>query len=211
MTHAQVVPGKSVPKLWASDSDELEGGATLSHGALEVAPGFLLPTRVVQPTGADRHPARLLLVDDMTAQPAAPPGTVVMTFTPRPSPQGTEETKAALLGPFYLTELRAELSGKTLLGMRVDDVLRAVDYLASRPDVEPGEHHGRSVWPPWAGASARGRAGFPPASRRRHRRTRQLPRAYQRASAPRRLRKMFCPVCCGATIFPLCILCSVTE
>ncbi len=51
-------------------------------------------------------------------------------------PPGTEETKAAILGPFYLTELRAELVGKTLLGMRVDDVIHAVDYLASRPDVD---------------------------------------------------------------------------
>jgi hypothetical protein len=36
-----------------------------------------------------------------------------------------------------MTELRAELVGKTILGMRVDDVIRAVDYLASRPDVDP--------------------------------------------------------------------------
>ncbi len=60
-----------------------------------------------------------------------------MAFTPRPSPAGGEEIKSPILGPFYLTELRAELVGKTILGMRVDDVIRAVDYLASRPDVDP--------------------------------------------------------------------------
>jgi hypothetical protein len=57
--------------------------------------------------------------------------------TPRPSPPGGEETKSPILGPFYLTELRAELVGKTLLGMRVDDVIHAIDYLATRKDVDP--------------------------------------------------------------------------
>jgi cephalosporin-C deacetylase-like acetyl esterase len=64
-------------------------------------------------------------------------GYTVLALTPRPSPPGGEETKSPILGPFYLTELRAELVGKTILGMRVDDVIRAVDYLASRPDVDP--------------------------------------------------------------------------
>ena len=64
-------------------------------------------------------------------------GNVVLEITPRPSPPGGEETKSPILGPFYMTELRAELVGKTLLGMRVDDVIRAVDYLAARTDVDP--------------------------------------------------------------------------
>jgi hypothetical protein len=63
--------------------------------------------------------------------------TYVLAMTPRPSPPGGEETKSPILGPFYMTELRAELVGKTILGMRVDDVIHAVDYLASRPDVDP--------------------------------------------------------------------------
>jgi cephalosporin-C deacetylase-like acetyl esterase len=61
-----------------------------------------------------------------------------MVFTPRPSPPGVEETKSPILGPFYMAQLRSEQVGTTLLGMRVDDVIRAVDYLASRPDVDPG-------------------------------------------------------------------------
>ena len=40
-------------------------------------------------------------------------------------------------GNFYLLSLRAELVGKTILGMRVDDIIRAVDWLAARPDVDP--------------------------------------------------------------------------
>ena len=70
---------------------------------------------------------------------------MVLAVTPRPSPPGSEETKSPILGPFYLTELRAELVGKTLLGMRVDDVIRAVDYLASRPDVDPNNITARAT------------------------------------------------------------------
>ena len=61
----------------------------------------------------------------------------MLAITPRPSPPGSEETKSPILGPFYLTELRAELVGKTLLGMRVDDVIQSIDYLANRADVDP--------------------------------------------------------------------------
>ena len=80
--------------------------------------------------------------------------------TPRPSPPGGEETKSPILGPFYLTELRAELVGKTLLGMRVDDVIRAVDYLATRPDVDANEHYGGGERAYGAGGAACGGAGF---------------------------------------------------
>ena len=45
--------------------------------------------------------------------------------------------KAPLLGPFYLLSLRADLVGRTLVGLRLDDAIRAVDYLASRADVDP--------------------------------------------------------------------------
>jgi hypothetical protein len=47
--------------------------------------------------------------------------------------------KSPLLGPFYLLSLRADLVGRTLLGMRADDVIRAADFLAARPDVEPSQ------------------------------------------------------------------------
>src|SRR5438270_5167476 len=56
-------------------------------------------------------------------------GTAVLVIAPRPDPPGNEETKAPILGPFYLTELRAELVGKTLLGLRVDDVIAAVNFM----------------------------------------------------------------------------------
>jgi hypothetical protein len=62
----------------------------------------------------------------------------VLAVTPRPSPPGGEETKSPILGPFYMTELRAELVGKTILGMRVDDVIAAADHLSHEVSTYPG-------------------------------------------------------------------------
>ena len=66
-------------------------------------------------------------------------GTAVLVVAPRPSPPGIEETKASTLGPFYLTELRAELVGKTLLGLRVDDVIAAVNFTSGGTTVDANQ------------------------------------------------------------------------
>ena len=66
-------------------------------------------------------------------------GTAVLVIAPRPSPPGTEETKASILGPFYLTELRAELVGRTLLGLRVDDVIAAVNFMQDSTTGDPNQ------------------------------------------------------------------------
>ena len=59
-------------------------------------------------------------------------GHVVMALGPKPSPPGAEGLKSPYLGPFNLLSLRAFLVGKTILGMRVDDTIKAVDWLVSR-------------------------------------------------------------------------------
>jgi len=102
------------------------------------------------PPSPGHHPAVLMLVpnsihgtdaiaranhakfDALAAQ-----GNVVLALTPRPSPPGTDDMKAPLLGPFYLLSLRADLVGRTLVGLRADDVIRAIDFLAARADVDP--------------------------------------------------------------------------
>lgn len=102
------------------------------------------------PQGSARHPAVLFLVPDSIDgdssiarankaefEALARAGNLVLAITPSPSPPGTDEMKSPVLGPFYLLSLRADLVGRTLLGLRVDDVIHATDYLASRPDVDP--------------------------------------------------------------------------
>jgi cephalosporin-C deacetylase-like acetyl esterase len=112
-------------------------------------PGIRIHASVAVHSDPGRKPAVLLVTsqpltttsgtaaDRAAFDTLAKAGNVVLAITPRPSPPGSEETKSPILGPFYLTELRAELVGKTLLGMRVDDVIQSIDYLANRADVDP--------------------------------------------------------------------------
>ncbi len=117
--------------------------------------GLHLQADLAVPSTPGRHPAVLLLVSnsihgsDSIAQASlakfkalATQGHIVLAITPRPSPEGTDDMKAPLLGPFYLLSLRADLVGRTLVGLRTDDVLRAVDYLAGRSDVDPARISG---------------------------------------------------------------------
>lgn len=105
--------------------------------------------QISAPKSGGRHPAVLFLVPDSIdgageiarANKArfdalAAAGNVVLAITPRPSPPGNDDMKSPLLGPFYLLSLRADLVGRTLLGLRIDDVIRAMDYLSSRADVD---------------------------------------------------------------------------
>jgi cephalosporin-C deacetylase-like acetyl esterase len=112
--------------------------------------GLHLEADLAVPSARGRHPAVLLLVpnsihgldaiacaNEAKVEALAAQGDVVLALTPRPSPPGTDDMKAPLLGPFYLLSLRADLIGRTLVGLRADDVIRAVDYLADREDVDP--------------------------------------------------------------------------
>jgi hypothetical protein len=122
-----------------------------SSGPFELAsaPGVTLRGDLCVPQSAGRHPAQLLLVphaiaaDDTSSQAskaefdrACKAGTLVLALTPSPSPPGTDDMNAPILGPFYLLSLRAELLNRTLVGLRTDDVIRVMDYLAARPDVD---------------------------------------------------------------------------
>jgi hypothetical protein len=120
------------------------GALLLPSGA-----GIELQGELSVPSGEGRHPAVLLLVPDSIRGDSpiaranleqfntlAAAGNVVLAITPRPSPPGTDDMKSPILGPFYLLSLRADLVGRSLIGMRVDDVIRATDYLALRADVD---------------------------------------------------------------------------
>jgi cephalosporin-C deacetylase-like acetyl esterase len=143
VTHAVAVPGTTQfnPDLLNAQSGPI---------SLPIDGSGDINGEIAIPSGAGRHPAVLFLVPDSVSgdngiarenkvrfDSLAAAGNVVLAITPRPSPPGTDDMKSPLLGPFYLLSLRADLVGKTLLGLRVDDAIRAMDYLAGRPDVDP--------------------------------------------------------------------------
>ncbi|MGB6693226.1 MAG: acetylxylan esterase [Terracidiphilus sp.] len=144
-TGADVKPGET-----KFDADLLSAGS--GPIALPSAGGLRLEGDLAVPSTPGKHPAVLLLVPgsihgaSATAQAShskfdslAAQGNIVLAVTPRPSPAGTDDMKAPLLGPFYLLSLRADLVGKTLVGLRADDAIRAIDYLAARSDVDPAQ------------------------------------------------------------------------
>jgi len=72
---------------------------------------------------------------------------VVLALQPRPTPAGTESIKSPYLGPFNLLGMRAFLVGRTLLGLRVDDAIRAVEALTASSDVSRRAITGYGVGP----------------------------------------------------------------
>ena len=152
VTHATVKPGDPAPVSTEEPAlaNPPEGNAHVRHRfRLRTAPGIDIQAEFYRPTEG-QHRALLILRDslDPSLEPGraseirnlraiADAGTAVMVIAPRPSPPGIEETKSPILGPFYLTELRAELVGKTLLGMRVDDVIAAMNFLVGGETVDP--------------------------------------------------------------------------
>ena len=83
------------------------------------------------------YPAVLVVSGNPPADISAiPRGRLVLVIHPRPWPAGAESAKSPLQGAFYLLSLRAQLTGLTLVGLRADDIIRAMDFLAARDDVD---------------------------------------------------------------------------
>jgi hypothetical protein len=149
ITKAEAEPGRSKPgaELLTAKTGPLVLSSSTEPSGTEID----LQGELSVPSSEGRHPAVLLLIPDsiradnpiarankIQFDALAAAGNIVLAITPCPSPPGTDDMKSPILGPFYLLSLRADLVGRTLLGMRIDDVIRSTDYLARRPDVDPG-------------------------------------------------------------------------
>jgi dienelactone hydrolase len=136
LTASIEIPGSNPPSV-RSVSNEERHGYTVETIALR-SEGADLPGVIAVHAGNGRNRAILLLTanagDDLDR--LAKRGNLVMAFEPRPSPAGTEGLKSPYLGGFNLLSLRAELAAKTIIGLRIDDTIRAIDWLVSRRDVD---------------------------------------------------------------------------
>jgi cephalosporin-C deacetylase-like acetyl esterase len=125
-------------------------GYRIEKLAFESAPGIVIPALIFTPEGAPgKRPPILYLHEGGKADEAEPGGEIeqlvragaaVLAIEVR----GTGETREELdrtdaffnyFGAFE-SAMTAMLVGKTLIGLRAQDVVRAVDLLASRGDVE---------------------------------------------------------------------------
>src|SRR5271170_2828223 len=152
VTHATIKPSDPAPVNTLSPplASPPEGDVHVRHRfTLATAPGINIQAEFYRPADG-KHAVLLILKDslDPALEPSraeeirkyralADAGTAVLVVAPRPSPPGTEESKSPILGDMYLTSLRALLVDKTLLGMRVDDVIAAVSFTSGGTTIDP--------------------------------------------------------------------------
>ena len=128
------------------------------HIKFESEPGVEIEGRLyVPPSPAGRRPAVLLVADvnpysqaasiDSLANRMVAKGRVVLAIEPRDSPG--ELTRAPYVGN-WVTNYRSNQIGRNMPAMRAHDIVRGIDLLAARSDVDPASIH----------ASARGVKGI---------------------------------------------------
>jgi cephalosporin-C deacetylase-like acetyl esterase len=127
------VPGGAPPRVDVTASEQRDG-YKVETVVLHSDGGTTLPGFLAVPDGSGAKAAMLILGGDIEA--FAKSGKIVLALSARPSPAGTESIKSPYLGPFNLLSLRAFLVGRTILGLRVDDAIRSMDWLCTRKDVD---------------------------------------------------------------------------
>ncbi len=143
MTGAGAQPGTNSLKVSFVGSTQ-RSGYLLQTVRFASVTGEELVGALALPSRPGKKPAVLLLDEGARGDVAreggefdrlASSGNVVFAPELPPATKDREVPKSDLLGPFYIASLRAQLVGKTLVGLRVDDAIRCVDWLSSRPDV----------------------------------------------------------------------------
>ena len=108
------------------------------HIQFESEPGIEIDARLYVPLSSGRHPAVLLLggkLSDLLARKIAETGRVVLVLEPRHSL--SYDDRRPYVGD-WLANTRADQIGVSLPARRAYDILRGVDLLCSREDVDPG-------------------------------------------------------------------------
>jgi len=131
-------PGAAPPEVSVIRSEPREG-YRLDWLEFHGESGARIPGLLAVPATPGVKPATLILDAapmEMTAVRAAA-DQVVLVLQPRGTPGDSTPVQSPYLGPFNLIALRALLVGRTLVGLRMDDAIGAMNWLASRPGVDP--------------------------------------------------------------------------
>ena len=135
-------------------------GYSIEKLIYESEPGILTPALLFVPRGEGRHPAVIYVNGDGKAAGAGPGGEVEQlvrrgfvvlaidargTGETRPLPNDEQAREVYRFFGHYDSAMTALLVGKTLVGMRAEDVSRGVDLLVSRPEVDRERIYGFGV------------------------------------------------------------------
>jgi hypothetical protein len=126
--------------------DEQREGYRIQTLSVQSEPGIDLNMIQAIPDGPGQKPA-IVMMDEIPSERTAAgadfprlakSGHIVVILQSRGTPidaQNGQSTQFAL-GPYMGVNLRAIIVGKTLVGMRTDDVIRVLNWLSSRADVD---------------------------------------------------------------------------
>ena len=145
LTGASIEPGLANTQV-ATNATETRSSyrietISMSSDNYSTLSGYVaIPNLITSPMPAtlmmDTRPSSSLIVAGGDVDRLAKAGRIVMVIDARPTPPGTESIKSPYLGAFNLLSLRSFLVGKSIIGLRVDDTIRAIDWLAGRRDVD---------------------------------------------------------------------------
>jgi cephalosporin-C deacetylase-like acetyl esterase len=132
----RIPTGGSAPSI--KILDESNGDRIRSRQIqFESEPGIVIGGKLYAPVSPGRKPAVLLVsgkLSDWLAERIAKTGRVVLKLEPRLS--FSQEGRRPYVGD-YIADERATLIGRNLPAMRAHDIVRGVDLLAARDDVDP--------------------------------------------------------------------------
>ncbi|HWB82595.1 MAG TPA: acetylxylan esterase [Bryobacteraceae bacterium] len=143
LTGISVEPGAAAPIVDVKSTEQREG-YQLQTIALHSDADMVVTGVIAIPGSAGAKPATLILdasPQDMSAAAGSDvdhlvkSGRVVLALQPRPTPAGREGIKSPYLGIYNLLSVRAFMVGKTIVGLRTDDAIRAMNWLCARKDV----------------------------------------------------------------------------
>ena len=137
------IPSDGSAPAVRSSGESADGAIQQSSIQFDSEPGVEIGGRLYAPASGSRKPAILIVADKTStywipsttdlAKRIAKRGRVVLELETRDSPGDGER-------PFvgnWLTNSRADRIGRNLPAMRAHDILRGIDLLAARSDVEP--------------------------------------------------------------------------
>ena len=143
---ATIIAQPGAPPSVSVIKEEQREGYRVQTLSLQSEPGIDLNMIQAIPDASTQKPV-VMMMDEIPAERTAAgadfarlakSGHIVVVLQSRGTPvdaQSGQSTQFAL-GPYMGVNLRAIIVGKTLVGMRTDDVIRALDWLSSRADVD---------------------------------------------------------------------------
>ena len=135
-TFAAAQPGGPPPDV-AVKSTEPRDGYKLETITIPIEGGAEIEGMIASPDVNNARAVVLLLGEAGDAMDRlARSGYAAMSIETRPSPPGTESIKSPYLGIYNLLSLRAFLVGQTIIGLRLDDAIHAVNWLAGRKEMK---------------------------------------------------------------------------